>query len=341
MVARAEMTERERHGANEGPEAVHVPVLADEVVEGLTRGLERETFAGWLVDATLGAAGHASRLLTALPKAHLLGIDQDPEILVHAKARLAPFGEGQSDRVRVRCARVSQLSRTIRKERIEKPHAMLLDLGVSSLQLDAPRRGFSFQADGPLDMRMDPERTRTAADIVNEWDEGDLADLIYYEGGESGARKVARAIVQARRNVPFLRTSALADTIANALGGGGRVHPATRTFQALRRAVNEEGEELLRGLAAAEHWLAPGGRLAVISFHSGEDRTVKRYFQDGARADVWTVDTKRPIGPSSAEERKNRRARSAKLRIATRTDAPARTSQHEAETGQDAEEAGR
>jgi len=318
-VFRAESeTMQERHGEDAGSgkgTGVHVPVLAAEVIDGLTAELSLETFDGWLVDGTLGAGGHAARLLEVLPRANLLGVDQDLEILEHARETLAPH----ANRVRIRHGRLSELARTISKERIERPAGMLFDLGVSSLQLDAARRGFSFMADGPLDMRMDTERERTAADIVNRWDESDLADLFYYEGGESGARKVARAIVEARRNVPFLRTAALADTIAKALGGGGRIHPATRTFQALRRAVNEEGDELLRGLTAAEHWLAPGGRLAVITFHSGEDRTVKRFFADGVKAGTWKLVTRRPVSADAGERRKNRRARSAKLRVAERT----------------------
>ena len=164
---------------------------------------------------------------------------------------------------------------------------MLFDLGVSSLQLDRKERGFSFQSDGPLDMRMDPSRDRTAADIVNGWDEGDLADLFYYEGGETRARARSRGpLAEGRRRAPYLRTGALAEAIASALGPVARaskIHPATRVFQALRRAVNEEGEELIAGLAAAERLLAPGGTLVVVGFHSGEDREVKRFFAEGSR----------------------------------------------------------
>jgi 16S rRNA (cytosine1402-N4)-methyltransferase len=196
---------------------------------------------------------------------------------------------------------------------------MLLDIGVSSMQLDQSNRGFSFQVDGPLDMRMDPTRDRTAADIVNHWDEGDLADLIYYEGGETAARKIARAIVQGRRRAPFLRSAALVDTIVQAIGGaGGKLHPATRTFQALRRAVNEEGEELRSGLCAARHLLAAGGRLVVISFHSGEDREVKRFFADGARKGEWRILTHKPLEADLAERRANPRSRSARMRAAQR-----------------------
>jgi 16S rRNA (cytosine1402-N4)-methyltransferase len=305
--------------ATDGAEGqpVHVPVLVREVVELLTgaAGGDARTLTGWVVDGTLGGGGHAAALLAAAPGIELLGVDQDPEILAVARERLAPYGE----RVRIRHGRLSELGRLLRKERIGRPIGMLFDLGVSSLQLDTPGRGFSFQHDGPLDMRMDPTRDRTAADIVNRWDEGDLADLFYYEGGETAARKIARAVVQARRNAPFLRTAGLAEVVARAAPARGKIHPATRAFQALRRAVNEESDELLAGLAAAAHWLAPGGRLAVIAFHSGEDRAVKRFLVEGASDGTWTVLTRRPLTPAREEERANPRARSAKLRAAERS----------------------
>ncbi|MFN0009441.1 MAG: 16S rRNA (cytosine(1402)-N(4))-methyltransferase RsmH, partial [Planctomycetota bacterium] len=241
----------------------------------------------------------------------------DPEALEIARRNLSRFGS----RARVRPGRLSELSRLAAKEAGGPIVGVLLDLGVSSMQLDRPERGFSFQHDGPLDMRMDPTRDRTAAEIVNRWDESDLADLFYYEGGETRARVVARAIVEARRRAPFLRTGALSDTIAGALGSGanaGKIHPATRTFQALRRAVNEEGEELLAGLAAAERLLVQDGRLVVISFHSGEDREVKRFFLDAARDGRFLIKTRKPVVAASAEQARNPRARSAKLRAGVR-----------------------
>lgn len=299
----------------QGPESVHTSVLPDEVLEGLLAGRDPETLEGWFVDGTLGAGGHAEKLLATCPRVHLLAIDQDPEALRLAAARLEPFGE----RVRLRRARHTELCRLVRKERIGRLQGVLFDLGVCSLHLDRPRRGFSFLDDGPLDMRMDPDRERTAADIVNHWDESDLADLIYYEGDETRARKIARAVVESRRRAPFLRTAALAEVISAALGRpGGKIHPATKTFQALRRAVNEEGEELLAGLQAAEHWLDAGGSLAVISFHSGEDRVVKRFFRAGNKEGRWELDSKKPRTASEAEVRTNRRARSARLRSARR-----------------------
>jgi 16S rRNA (cytosine1402-N4)-methyltransferase len=299
-------------------------VLVDSVVE-LLRGLTPGLLSGWIVDATVGLGGHAERVLDALPHARLLGCDRDPAALEFARARLARFGP----RARLTRARHSELARVVPDQLGgERPVAFLFDLGVSSMQLDEVERGFSFQADGPLDMRMDPALDRTAADIVNGWDERDLADLFYYEGGETRSRAAARAIVAARRRVPFTRTGALADCVASALGGrSGRIHPATLVFQALRRAVNHEGEELAAALATAERALAPRGRLLVIAFHSGEDAVVKRHFAALARAGRFTLLTKSPIEADAAERRANPRARSAKLRAAERVDAGAERSQ--------------
>jgi len=301
-------------GAPGGDSPQHVPVLADSVVE-LLRGLTPGLLSGWIVDGTIGLGGHAERVLEALPDARVLGSDRDPEALELARVRLERFG----DRVRFVRARHSELGRVVREELPERPAAFLFDLGVSSMQLDLAERGFSFQTDGPLDMRMDSGSDRTAADIVNHWDERDLADLFYYEGGETRSRAAARAIVEARRRAPFLRTGALADTIARAYGGiSGRVHPATLVFQALRRAVNQESEELAAALGAAERGLADGGRLLVISFHSGEDGVVKRFLSGLARAGRFELLTKKPIEADHKERRANPRSRSAKLRAAVR-----------------------
>jgi len=298
------------------PEPVHVPVLAREITE-LLGGPRPDALEGWIVDATVGAGGHTQRLLEAFPGVSVLGLDQDPEILEVAARNLASFG----DRVRLERVRMSELARHLRKLGLPAPIGWLCDIGASSLQLDRPERGFSFMADGPLDMRMDPSRERTAADIVNHWDETDLADLIYHEGGETRSRQIARAICQDRRRAPFRRTGALAHCIARALGsrGSGRLHPATLAFQALRRAVNEEAEELAAGLEAAELTLADGGVLCVISFHSGEDGHAKRFFKAGAGEGRWQVLTKKPMRPSRDEEQANARARSARLRAARRT----------------------
>ncbi len=297
----------------------HVPVLAAEVVDLFARSLALRA-EGWIVDATLGAGGHSSMLLARFPSLQLLGVDQDPVALEAARMRLAGFG----NRAHLEHGRFSDLAALLRRYHVPRSAGMLFDLGASSLQLDRGERGFSFSQDGPLDMRMDPARDRTAATIVNGWDEGDLADLLFYEGGERHARRIARAIVEGRRRAPFRRTLALADLIERAVSGGrgGPLHPATKTFQALRRAVNEEGEELRAGLCAAEKLLADRGLLVVISFHSGEDGEVKRSLRQGAAAGRWRILTKKPVGPTSEEERANPRARSARLRAAERTRCP-------------------
>ncbi len=311
---------------------VHIPVLAQEVMRLLGGRRDHDSLCGLLVDATLGAGGHSALLLERFPRLRLLGVDQDPEILSIARERLEPF----QGRVRTEHARMSELDGLLAE--VDEPVVgVLMDLGASSLQLDRPERGFSFSWDGPLDMRMDPRRERDAASIVNQWDEGDLADLFFHEGGERGARKVARAIVEARRRVPFKRTRALSELVAISLGrpirsqapsqrpqrpGKVAIHPATRVFQALRRAVNEEAEELEAGLAAARTHLAPEGRLLAISFHSGEDGVVKRFLAAGAREGDWDLTTRRPVEGTPEEIRSNPRARSAKLRVGERLSKP-------------------
>ena len=314
------MDDRSQGGAG-GP--VHVSVMAEPIVgflapldEPQARPLGEAGAVRWVADVTAGAGGHSAALLEATQHLHVLGLDQDPEILALARQRLAPFG----DRALCVHARFSELAEVVNLHGLPAPVGILADLGASSLQLDRAERGFSLMADGPLDMRMDPRRARTAADIVNSWDEGDLSDLFYHEGGETRARRVARAVVEARRRAPFLRTSGLAEVVAVALGGReGRLHPATKVFQALRRAVNEEGEELSRLLEAAEELLPAGGRLAVISFHSGEDAMVKRFLRTGARDERWELPSKKALQPEAREVRDNRRARSARLRTALRT----------------------
>lgn len=293
-------------------EPVHVPVLPDEIVALVGRGPAAS--GSWIVDGTCGLGGHSARLLEAYPEARVLAIDQDPEILALAQERLEPFGQ----RALLRHARLSDLDLVLDEAGIGDPAALLLDLGVSSLQLDRAERGFSFQQDGPLDMRMDPRRERDAAEVVNTWDEDDLCDVLYWEGGETRARRLARAICEERRRAPFRRTGALADLCQRVLGPGGRIHAATRCFQALRRVVNEEGEELLRALAIASERLPHGAVLAVISFHSGEDGQVKRFLAEERRAGRFEVLTKKPLRAGREEVRANRRARSAVLRAAQR-----------------------
>lgn len=296
------------------PAPVHIPVLGQEVVALLGGRAPSLRTSGWIVDGTLGAGGHTALLLQALPEVRVFGTDQDPEILEIARKNLQAFG----DRVRIERSRLSQLAHWMRELRRERPIGWLMDVGASSLQLDRPSRGFSFQNDGPLDMRMDPSREVSASDIVNTWSEQDLADLFFTEGDEHRSRPIAAAICAARQRVPFKRTGALASLIADTVGGTGRLHPATKVFQALRRAVNQEGAELEAGLTAAREALAHDGVLAVISFHSGEDQVVKRFLSEGARAGEWEVLTKKPAQAQYAEVRQNPRARSAKLRAARR-----------------------
>jgi 16S rRNA (cytosine1402-N4)-methyltransferase len=306
-----------KRSARERPEAepplVHLPVQAEEVVQYLG-GDDPAGLEGWIVDLTAGAGGHSLRLLDALPRIRLLALDQDPFVLVHARRTL----EAHGDRARVRRARMSAVGEVLHAEGIGRVVGFLMDLGASSLQLDSTERGFSFQHDARLDMRMDPDRRRTAADIVNGWDEGDLADLFYYEGGETRARRIARAIVAARRNAPFLRTMALADLVERTVGRRGRIHPATRVFQSLRRATNEEADELDAALEAADRWLVDGGRLAALAFHSGEGGALKRFFANGVDQGRWRMVTRKPLKPRREEVLANPRARSASLRVAER-----------------------
>ena len=296
-------------------DAVHVSVLPTEVVECFAR-LPESLRAGWIVDGTVGMGGHSELLLEAMPAIRVLGGDHDPAALELAAQRLARFGA----RARLVRTRLSDLTDTLAREAVQPVVGLLVDLGVSSLQLDTAERGFSFQHDGPLDMRMDPARERSAADIVNTWDEEDLADLFYHEGGETMSRRIAKAIVESRRRAPFRRTGALADCVAKAVGrAGGKIHPATKTFQALRRAVNAEGDELLAVLSCAEAHLGDGGVLVAISFHSGEDGEVKRWLAARAKDGAFEVLTKKPLEAGVLERRSNPRSRSARLRAAVRT----------------------
>jgi len=306
-----------------GP-AQHVPVLLAEVIEALRPAPGRD-----FIDGTLGAGGHAQALLDAsAPGGRLLGFDRDGSALEAARVRLAPYGE----RLATAHASYMQMGQIAPALGFARVDGVLLDLGFSSLQVDDPARGFAFRHAGPLDMRYDPASGLTAADILNGWPEAELADLIYEYGEDRHSRRIARAIVAAR---PLETTRQLADVIAAAVPGAGRerIHPATRTFQALRIAVNEELAHLEAVLPQALDLLRPGGRLAVISFHSLEDRLVKNFLRDAARD--WLPDpadprggrpvepalrlvTKKPITAADEEIAANPRARSAKLRVAER-----------------------
>jgi 16S rRNA (cytosine1402-N4)-methyltransferase len=307
---------------------MHKPVLLTEVIQAL-----QPRSGGIYIDGTVGAGGHAAAVLAvSAPDGQLYGLDQDERALAIAKERLGEFGY----RVHLLHANFDQLGQVVKQEQIPPANGILLDLGVSSMQFDQAERGFSFQADGPLDMRMNPSTGQTAADLVNHLPESELADLIYRYGEEPQSRRIARAIVQDR---PFERTQQLAEMIARVTGfrqrKGSRqrkpkIHPATRTFQALRIAVNDELGALERVLPQAIAQLAPGGRLAVISFHSLEDRIIKQYFLREARDCICPPEqlictcrhkatihiiAKKPITPSLAEVNENPRARSAKLRV--------------------------
>jgi 16S rRNA (cytosine1402-N4)-methyltransferase len=304
---------------------MHVPVLLKEVIE-----LLHPQPGGLYIDGTVGAGGHAAAMLKASePDGELFGFDRDVQALEVAKGRLAEFGE----RVHLFQANFEDLSQLARHYQIPPADGILLDLGISSMQVDQPERGFSFQVDGPLDMRMDPGSGQTAADLVNRLPADELADLIYRYGEERHSRRIARAIVKAR---PLYRTEALAQVVAAAAPKpGGRqtkakIHPVTRTFQALRIAVNDELGTLERALPQALQLLKSGGRLAIISFHSLEDRIAKQYFKQesqdcicppeqlictcGHQASIRLV-TKKPITAGSTELNSNPRARSAKLRV--------------------------
>lgn len=311
----------------------HDPVMLREAIDGLA-----VRPGGRYVDATAGLGGHSEAIIrTALPGGQLLSIDRDPAAVTATTTRLAEFGEA----VLVVHGPFEEIAEICAEHGFTPVDGILFDLGVSSMQLDGPGRGFSFQRDEPLDMRMDPTEELTAAQIVNHYDERELADLIYELGEEPKSRRIARAIV-ARR--PLRTTGELASTIEQAVGrrgAGGRskIHPATLTFQALRIAVNRELEQLDSALVAAHGLLdGAGSRLVVISFHSLEDRRVKEFFRLHAsdcicppRQPVCTCDhratlrelTRKPLRPTEAEIARNPRARSARLRVAERLAQPA------------------
>jgi len=298
----------------------HVPVLLKEAVTAL-----RPHPDGTYIDATIGLGGHAGALLAAAgPEAHLLGLDADPQALAGARGTLEPYG----DAVLLVEANFRYLSEVAEQLEFAQVDGILLDLGVSTLQLQGLGRGFSFLRDEELDMRFSPTQRLTAADMVNTCPERALADLIFRYGEEPHARRIARRIVASR---PIRTTGQLADIVAAATGRRGKTHPATRTFQALRIAVNDELAALRDVLPQALSLLAPGGRLAVISFHSLEDRIVKEFHATESRDCICPpttplcvcghvsrlrVITRRPLRPSPEEIIRNPRSRSAKLRVA-------------------------
>ena len=297
----------------------HQPVLYHEIILAL-----QPRNKGLYVDGTLGAGGHARGILEACaPDGRLLGLDVDPQALALARKTLAPYGE----RTRLTQASYDSLTERLREVGWEEIDGILLDLGLSSMQLDTPERGFSFQHDAPLDMRFDPASPITAANLVNTLPGDELADLIYGYGEERASRRIAQAIVRAR---PLQTTRQLAAVIESVLPRRGRIHPATQTFQALRIAVNQELDRVETFLPQAVAALKSGGRLAIISFHSLEDRIVKEYFRResrdcicpprqpvctcGHKATLKEI-SRKPITPGEAEIAANPRARSAKLRV--------------------------
>jgi 16S rRNA (cytosine1402-N4)-methyltransferase len=291
---------------------------------------------GRYIDGTLGAAGHTFGILErTTPDGQVLGLDADPAALAIARKRLEIFGE----RARLVQANFSKMAQVARENNFVPVNGVLLDLGVSSMQLDNPERGFSFQGEGPLDMRFgEVQGELTAADIINKWPEEKLVELFFKLGEEPESRRFARAIMEARKQTPFTTTLQLAKVLEKAGGGraAGRskkpIHPATRVFQALRMAVNRELENLEEGLKGAVEVLKPGGRLAVISFHSLEDRVVKHFMRDEAsdrenlpgvpvylaqsKTPRLRIITRKPLEAGPEEQNANRRSRSAKLRVA-------------------------
>lgn len=309
--------------SNPGDSVPHLPVLYQEVLDALlpTSGCD-------YLDGTLGAGGHAEGILRAsAPDGRLLGLDLDPEALKIARLRLADY----QPRVIIQQASYQNSGKILTALGWGSVQGILLDLGVSSMQVDRPYRGFSFMEEGPLDMRFDPESQKPAADLVNNLDADDLADIIFTYGEERHARRIARAIVNAR---PIMTTQALAQVIEQAVVGyGGKIHPATRTFQALRIATNNELEVLSTALSQLVDCLSVGGRLAIISFHSLEDRIVKQFFRRESQDCICppeqpvctcehvaslTVLTRKPLRATTAEIATNPRSRSAKLRVAER-----------------------
>jgi 16S rRNA (cytosine1402-N4)-methyltransferase len=286
--------------------AAHTPVLLDEVLEWLRIRAE-----GSYIDATLGAGGHSEAIAARLTTGRLISLDRDAQALELARERLKIFGK----RVTLMHAAFSKIAEAVHELGIPPVDGVFADLGVSSMQLDQAARGFSFREAGPLDMRMDTGEELTAGEIVNRWPERDLADLLYREADEHDSRRIARAIVRAR---PIRDTAHLATVVAGARKQRGRqrLHPATKTFLALRIAVNREMEELGQFLLRTPATLTSGGRWVILTYHSREDRLVKRAFQEGERQGTLKVLTKHVIQPSEREKSANPRSRSAKLRCA-------------------------
>ncbi|HID80002.1 MAG TPA: 16S rRNA (cytosine(1402)-N(4))-methyltransferase RsmH [Aquificales bacterium] len=290
---------------------LHFPVLLKESVELLTSNGGKV-----YVDATVGLGGHAYHILSRREDIYLIGIDKDPYALEESKKRLSPF-EG---RFSLYQADYEDIEEVLKAEGIERVDGILMDLGVSMLQLKTPERGFSFKENAPLDMRMDPKQKLTAYYVVNRYKERDLVRIIKEYGEERFAYRIAKAIVGARRKNPIETTKELADIVEKAIPKGfyKKIHPATKTFQAIRIEVNRELWHLKNALLKIPHLLNPKGRIAVISFHSLEDRIVKQTFRYFEKEGLFELLTKKPITPSEEEIKQNPPSRSAKLRVAQR-----------------------
>jgi len=292
---------------------LHTPAMLREVLEWLCIRPE-----GNYLDATTGTGGHLVEIARRLTTGRVYGIDRDPQALAIAQERVSDL----KDKVTLVKASFSQIGEVARQQQMPPLDGVLADLGVSTLELDTPERGFSFRYAAPLDMRMDPEQALTADEIVNHWPERELADLLYQKAEERDSRRIAKAIVRAR---PIRDTAHLATSVAGARKARGRqrLHPATKTFLALRIAVNREEEELEQFLSRAPATISPGGRWVILSYHSLEDRQVKHAFQRLAREGQFQVLTKKIIEPTLDEIRDNPRARSAKMRVAQKSEAAA------------------
>jgi len=298
----------------------HTPVLLDEVLDWL-----RIRPDGTYLDATLGTGGHAIEIARRLTTGRLIGLDRDPQAIAIARKRLGEL-EPRERQVTLVQADFSRIGEVAAEQKLPPLDGVLADLGVSSLELDTPERGFSFRFAGPLNMRMSPEASLTADEIVNHWPEHELADVLYRKAEEHGSRRIARAIVRAR---PIRDTAHLATVVAGAqkVRGRQKLHPATKTFLALRIAVNREEEELEQFLSWTPVTLSPGGRWIIISYHSLEDRLVKRKFQQLARQGIVRVLTKKVIQPGEREIESNPRARSAKMRVGEKLPAQQRSAE--------------
>jgi len=288
----------------------HMPVLLNEVIEYLNLNENKI-----IIDCTIGEGGHAKKILESLgPSGILLGIDQDQDALVAARERLAPFGK----RVDLIWGNFINLEKILREKEMVKVGGILFDLGVSSLQLNRKERGFSFLREGPLDMRMNKAQRINASHLINKTSHKELQNILYEFGEERWAKRIARAIVREREKTPVTTTIQLARIIERALPYRGRIHPATRTFLALRLRINGELENLREVLPPTVDSLKKKGRICIISYHSLEDRIVKNSFKDFAHQGKLKILTKKPITPTIEEVRVNPRSRSAKLRVGER-----------------------